>query len=352
MNAVRTVCGDIPRSKLGVVSTHEHVLLDLTAFYRERPVPGIKNPAEQKVEMWNLGVLSRDCYALRDNLILDDEALQSSELNYFRDAGGNTIVDASLPGIGRNPLALRRISEKTGLNIVMGTGFYVGETHPKALEGMSEEQIADIMIGEIRCGAENTGVRAGYIGEIGVSEIFDERERKVLRAAAAAQRETAVAVNVHINPWTTNGIEAADILIKTGVPAERICISHIDVENREDYVFQLLSKGVYVEFDNFGKEFYIRREVRNSGYGLFVRDLDRIKFLKKLIDAGYSDRILLSCDLCLKNLLHRYGGWGYDHVLTNVLPMMEDEGVSGAQIQKLLKKNPADWLMGKERKRC
>ena len=116
------------------------------------------------------------------------------------------------------------------------------------------------------------------------------------------------------------------------------------MENREDYILELLKKGVYVEFDNFGKEYYIRREVRNSGYGLFVHDTERVSLLKKLIDMGYIKQILLTCDLCLKNLLHSYGGWGYDHVLTNIVPMMEDEGITNEQIKTMLVKNPADWL--------
>lgn len=348
MKILKTVCGNISRNEIGVTSTHEHVLLDLTAFYTERPVAGINNPSTQKVEMWNLGVLSRDCYALKDNLLLDDEGLQANELLKFRDAGGKTVVDASLPGIGRDAKALKRISEKTGLQIVMGTGFYVGETHPKELENMTERQIADIMVKELTDGVGDTGICAGYIGEIGISEIFDDKERKVLRAAALAQKDTDVAINIHINPWTTNGLEAADILLKEGVRPNRICISHIDVENREDYVFALLEKGVYVEFDNFGKEYYIKREVRNSGYGLFVHDTERVTFLKKIIDKGYLNRVLLSCDLCLKNLLHAYGGWGYDHLLVNVVPMMLDEGITQEQINKMLINNPANWLLGEK----
>ena len=113
-------------------------------------------------------------------------------------------------------------------------------------------------------------------------------------------------------------------------------------------MYALLRKGVYVEFDNFGKEYYIRREVRNSGYGLFVHDTQRVTSLKKLIDDGFLHQVLLSCDLCLKNLMHTYGGWGYDHVLTNIVPMMEDEGITTEQIQTMLVKNPADWLCGKE----
>lgn len=343
---VKSVTKELSRNELGTVTSHEHVLLDLTAFYQALPVAGIEDPATQKVEMWNLGILSRDCYALRDNLLLDSEALAVKELGYFKNAGGNTVVDASLPGIGRDPKALARISEETGLNIIMGTGFYVGETHPKEFDNMTDEEIAELMVKELEDGVD--GVPAGYIGEIGISEIFDDKERRVLRAAAIASNKTGAAINVHINPWTTNGIEAADILLNAGVPAQKICISHIDVENREEYIYALLKKGVYVEFDNFGKEYYIKREVRNSGYGLFVHDTDRVTLLKKMIDDGYLKQILLSCDVCLKNLLHAYGGWGYDHVLTNIVPMMEDEGITQEQIKTLLVDNPADWLCGKE----
>ena len=341
---VQSVCGALSREELGVVAPHEHVLLDLTAFYQALPVPGVADPATQKVEMWNLGILSRDCYALKDNLLLTDEEVAVRELGFFKAAGGKTVVDASLNGIGRNPQGLKRIAERTGLNIIMGTGFYVGETHPKELASMSIEEIGGLMVQELTEGVD--GVRAGYIGEIGISEIFDDKERRVLRAAAVAQKKTGVAIQVHINPWTTNGLEAADILLSEGVDPTRISISHIDVENREDYILALLQKGVFVEFDNFGKEYYIRREVRNSGYGNFVHDTQRVALLKKLLDAGYEKQILLTCDLCLKNLLHCYGGWGYDHLLTNILPMMEDEGITQEQIHTMLVENPADWLLG------
>lgn len=339
---IRTVCGEIEKSDLGIVAPHEHVLLDLTAFYQQLPVSGIEDPATQKVEMWNLGILSRDCYALKDNLVLDDEALAIKELCFYKNAGGNTIVDASLPGIGRNPEGLKRISKATGLNIIMGTGFYVGETHPEELDYMTEDEIGQLMVDELEQGIN--GICAGYIGEIGISEIFDDKERRVLRAAAFAHKKTGAAINVHINPWTVNGIEAADILLNAGVRPEKICISHVDVENREDYILELLKKGVYIEFDNFSKEYYIRREVRNSGYGNFVHDTERVALVKKLINMGYLERILLTCDLCLKNLLHHYGGWGYDHVLTNIVPMMEDEGITIEQIKTMLVDNPANWL--------
>lgn len=84
---IKSVLGEITRDQLGVVAPHEHVLLDLTDFYQELPVPGIADPATQKVEMWNLGILSRDCYALKDNLCLTDEETAIRELDFFKNAG-------------------------------------------------------------------------------------------------------------------------------------------------------------------------------------------------------------------------------------------------------------------------
>ncbi|MBR5586433.1 MAG: hypothetical protein IKW02_00560, partial [Clostridia bacterium] len=188
----------------------------------------------------------------------------------------------------------------------------------------------------------------GVIGEIGISEIFDDKERRVLRAAAIAHKKTGAGVLVHINPWTTNGVEAMEILLEKGVSPDRIAISHIDVEDREDYVLSMLEKGVYVEFDNFGKEYFVDMEARRDGYGCFVTDVQRIEFLKTLISKGYLNQILLSCDVCLKTLLRTYGGWGYDHVLVNIVPMMKEFGISDADIDTMLRKNPADFLCGRE----
>lgn len=346
MNKINSVCGELSRSGLGTVTPHEHIFIDLSAFFSERPLMDIEKPAEEKVKMEHLGQLNRDPYALRDNLTMDDYETQKKEILRFKKAGGVTMVDATMPGIGRDPATLKRISEETGINVIMGTGFYVDSTHPSVLADMSEDDIAEMMCREINDGIN--GIKAGVIGEIGISEIFSEAERRVLRASAIAHKKTGAGVLVHINPWTENGREAAKILLDGGVAPDRIAISHIDVENREDYIFDLLDKGVYVEFDNFGKEYYVEAEARRDGYGCFVSDVERVKLVKKLIDKGYLDQILLSCDVCLKTLLRTYGGWGYDHVLVNIVPMMKEEGITEEMIDTMLVKNPADFLCGKE----
>lgn len=342
--AIQTVNGVITKEQAGIITPHEHIFIELTPFFDEHYVPDCVNPSTEKVSIGNLGELYRDPYALKDDLIIEDMQTQIYEINRFKRAGGSTIVDATMPGIGRNPIKLKEISTKTGINVVMGTGFYVYSSHPSSLKQMSEEEIADLMVKEILLGVDGTDIKAGVIGEIGISEIFNEEERKVLRASAIAHKKTGTSVLVHINPWTTNGLEATKILLDAGVSPKKIAISHVDVENNIDYVKKLLSLGVYIEFDNFGKEYYVRREVRNSGYGLFVNDLQRVKLIKELIDLGYEDQILCSCDVCLKICLRSFGGWGYDHVLVNVLPMLEDEGVSKEQIDKIIRINPAKFI--------
>ena len=210
---------------------------------------------------------------------------------------------------------------------------------------MTETEIAEEMLREINEGVD--GVKAGVIGEIGISEVFDEAERRVLRAAAIAQKKSGVGILLHINPWTVNGLEAVSILLEQDVAPDRIAVSHIDVENREEYVLALLEQGVFVEFDNFGKEYYVEADARREGYGCFVSDLQRVSFLQLLIQKGYLKQILLSCDVCLKTLLRTYGGWGYDHLLRNVLPMMREAGISENEINTMLKENPADFLCGR-----
>lgn len=342
--SVQTVLGPINARDMGVTTAHEHVFIELTGFFEEHPLRDIPDPATRPVTMDVLGALARDPYALRDNLRFDDFETQKKELLFFARAGGKTVVDATTIGIGRDPARLRRMAEETGLNIVMGAGYYVGGTHSPEVRASTPEQLAENMLAELREGMDGTDVRAGYIGEIGISEVFDDSERRVLKGAAIAQKETSTAIQVHINPWTQNGLEAARILIDAGVSPDRICIDHIDMENRWDYITTLLNMGTYVEFDNFGKQSYIDRDARRPGYDNFAQDTDRVLLLKRLIEAGYGDKILLSCDVCLKTLLRTYGGWGYDHILVNVLPMMDEAGIAAKDIDKLLVTNPANFF--------
>src|SRR5215475_3655911 len=93
MPFIRTVLGDIPPESLGVTYMHEHLIGQ-----------SLKPDSDPDMR-------------------LDSEAAASYELTLFNLAGGQSIVEMSPPDHSRNPAALRRLSEATGVHIISVTGF-------------------------------------------------------------------------------------------------------------------------------------------------------------------------------------------------------------------------------------
>ena len=277
-------------------------------------------------------------YAVLDNALLSDEMDAEKELLLFKQAGGKTVVDCTLDEIGRDPLKLKRLSEKTGVQIVMGCGHYYHKAHFPYVKDASVETLANELRQDIFVGVGDTGVKAGVIGEIGTSAVMSNDEKKALRAAGIVGAETGKAVHVHTDLYTENGFEVIEILTREGMKAEKICIDHVDVWLRPDYIRALLDKGAFVEFDNFGKEFYVSESRR------FAYDLERIKLLATLLNEGYGKQILLSNDICLKTMWCRFGGNGYAHILQTVRKMAYENGISENAYDALLSENVKNFL--------
>lgn len=341
--SVMTVLGPISSESLGITLSHEHLFIDLRNQFTEFEDEEKRRISREKLCMNNLGVVRRNPYAIKDNLILDNLELSVEEANVFKALGGSTIVDCTSIGIYRNPGKLYELARRTGLHIIAGSGYYTHDTHPAEMDEWSLQKIADEIISDLTMGIDETGIKAGVIGEIGTSDAIHPNEKKNLLAAALAFRKTEAAIYVHTYPWSRAGLEAVDILVKDVDPA-KIVICHIDVEINLEYIRALLERGVFVEFDNFGKEFYIDPADRGFAGGMFARDIDRVRAIKKLLDWGYEKQILVTNDICLKCMLHYYGGWGYDHILRNVVPMMLDEGIRRETIDTFLGENPRHLL--------
>ncbi|QTH43598.1 hypothetical protein J4772_03955 [Cohnella sp. LGH] len=342
--SIMTVTGSVRADSLGWVLPHEHAFIDLRRLVPAASEISRRKLAQEQVDLTNIGKLMRNPYAVLDNAVIDDEGVVRDELLKFKKAGGTTFVDLTLRDIGRDPALLVGLSRELDIKIVAGCGYYINKSHPGDMDGKTVEGIAEELLSEIRYGMDGTDIKAGVIGEIGTSEIVYPNEKKTLIASAIVQKETGLGLHVHTDLYATNGYEVVNILTEHGAAAEKICINHIDVDIKMDYIKDLLNLGVYVEFDNFGKEFYADKRDRSVLRGLFARDIERVRAIKQLIDAGFLSKILISNDVCLKTCLHRYGGWGYDHVLTNIVPMMEDEGITSEQIKILMCRNPAEFL--------
>lgn len=349
--SVITVQGLINAEELGITLPHEHIFLDLRNQYREPSEVTRKSIGEQKVDINNLDILRRNPLAIKDNLVINDVKLAEGELFRFKKAGGDSVVDVTNIGLGRDPKALRGISRVVGINIIAGCGYYYHDTHPEDMDEKTVEQIIDEMITDINAGIDGTDIKAGVIGEIGISEEMHSNEEKVLVAAAKASAVTGVGIQVHIFPWNKKGdyplgLDALDILCSKGAKPEKIAINHVDVaiDFNLDYCKEICKRGAYAQFDNFGHEFYIDKSERKFLPGPFATDVQRVDAIKKLIDLGFLSNILISSDICHKSLLHGYGGWGYDHILTNIVPMMKDKDITDTQINVLLKENPKNFL--------
>lgn len=334
---INTVTGEIHENDLGVTSSHEHIFIDMKGCVN---ITGNEPPVfYDKITMENRCEVFKDPYGILDNALLEgiDDAV--AEMEYFKQYGGQTVVDVTLDEIGRDPLALREVSERSGVNIILGCGHYYHKAHFPYVKDATVEQLAKEMIDDITVGIGDTGIKAGVIGEIGTSAVISPDEMKVLTAAGIAGKETGKAIHIHTDLFTENGYEIVKVLTGEGVSPDKICIDHIDVLLRPDYIRGLLNMGVYVEFDDFGKEFYVSKNNR------FAYDLERIYLLKTLIDEGYGERILVCNDICLKTMWKKFGGSGYAHILRTVKDMAVENGIDSETYNKILTENVKNFLI-------
>ena len=345
---IETVLGPVDASQLGLIAPHEHFFIDTTFEAITPTAEEAKALFDSPVSISNIDVLRRNPFLVRDNMVLEDLNTAVYELQRFRKAGGTTVVDLTNIGIRRDLSKLRELSKKTGVNIIAGCGLYTGLTVPKPYRSMDADRIARWMIEEIKYGDPETGIKPGVIGEIGTSETVEPLEEISLRAAAYANLETGLPIYIHTYPWSRASLDAIRILTGEGVRPEQICICHLDVAFDEEYLSLVFDSGVYAMFDNFGKEYYFPKQDAVFSGGPFETDIDRVRMLIRLIRQNRADRLLLATDVCLKSLLHTYGGWSYDHIFTNITVMMENEGISPDDLDTILCKNPLRFLTARQ----
>ena len=338
---VQTVLGPAHPSELGATTTHEHLYNDFSFMYRPAQDSPSQQLADAPITLENLGWIRRNYYSNRSNLQLMDLDTTIGEVRKYSEVGGGAIVDATTAGIGRKPDALVQISRESGVHIIMGAGFYVEAAHPEDMDERSVEDLAREIIADIVEGVDGSGAKAGIIGEVGCTWPLAPNERKSLLAAAIAQRETGAAILVHPGRDPEAPLEILELLASGGADISRVIMGHLD---RTVFDFTSLqgiaASGCYLEWDLFGNE--------GSYYPLAELDMpsdaQRLDFIKRVADAGYSDRIVIGQDIFTKHRLARYGGHGYGHILENIVPKMRRKGFSEDVIRAITVGNPATIL--------
>jgi phosphotriesterase-related protein len=335
---VQTVLGAIEPEAMGTTITHEHLLVDERPIYSEPEEPERKATYHAPLTM---DVLSRIHYAGHanlENVTMLDEAMAIEEISAYKRAGGDTVVEVTPIGIHRQPEGLARIAAATGLNIVMGSSYYVGAAHPPDMGDREEAEITDEIVTEIREGVGGTGIRPGLIGEVGCSWPLTDNERKVLRASARAQRLTGAPLMIHPGRDEAAPMQAADIVRDVGADLSRTIMCHID---RTIFTHRILgalaATGCIIEYDMFGLE-----------HALYTPNLDvdlpndgkRIEWIRWLIAEGFGHQVVVSHDIDNRTSLARYGGAGYAHILKNVVPRMRARGMTEDEIGAILVETP------------
>lgn len=345
-----TVAGPMDPAKAGIVLPHEHFFLDLSLPFDDperwrragrRPPAGEEDRRvyDLQLHLDNWAEVRRLLWRTRDPLILDDYDVAVSEAQAFREAGGATVIDVTTRGLGRDPVRLAALAEETGLNIVIGTGWYREGWRPVDFDGLDADALADIMVREIIEGVDGGGIRAGVIGEIPAMDLRtdpDSTDVRQLRAAARASVRIGAAITLH--QWVGDGRDLSktlDILAAEGADLTRVIVGHIggDALAQLPILEAALARGVTLQFDLLGVPFLLEEPVDDTRGAL--------EAVLALLDRGYADRILLSQDVCTKVQLKRYGGNGYDYVLTQVVPWLQQQGVEENVIRQMLVDTPA-----------
>jgi phosphotriesterase-related protein len=335
----QTVLGPVAGDAMGITLPHEHLLIDFKVMFVEPAAASDKGRAWEPVSLANLGWIRQNFNSNLDNLRLVDERVARDEILLFKQVGGQTVIDPTNRSLGRDPLALARIARATGLNVVMGAGYYVAAAHPPDMDARSADDLAREIVADVRAGAGDTGVRAGLIGEIGCTWPWTDNEKKVVRAAVAAQRETGAPLMIHPGRNPGAPMEIAEFVRREGGDLRRTIMCHIDRTIADvKAVIDLARTGMWLEYDLFGLE---------TSYYPYQPSFDmpndggRMAHVLALMEAGHTGQILLSHDIAYKHCLVAYGGYGYHHLLVNVVPRLRAKGVDDAGLRRLLVENPA-----------
>ncbi|MBO55605.1 MAG: phosphotriesterase-related protein [Dehalococcoidia bacterium] len=315
MSQIETVLGPISTDQLGFTLCHEHVgtnAAGIRQIYPEFIDPG-----------------------------LEDQSVKA--LSEAREEGLKTIVDLTTIDLGRDINLIKRVSERTGVQIIAATGNHLavprpfGDVHPSVL--------SELYIRELRTGIEGTNIKAGIIKVASDAGGVTQPQEIVLRAAALTHLETEAPISTHT--WSPDkvGLQQIRILKEEGVDLSKVYIGHSNDDTDISYLHELLNSGVWIGLDRYP-----------GGVRAGTPDWEkRTEIVKQLIDDGYVNRMILSHDYSVPKARHgveaqearqRANPDGYNFITRKVLPRLLYLGVSQSDIDTMMIQNPKRFLEG------
>ncbi|MNO39199.1 hypothetical protein D3C76_293210 [compost metagenome] len=297
---LHTVNGLIDVMEISSTMIHEHLVFDLTH---------VRNDADSKLQ-------SSDVI---------------EEIVGLKALGCDLMVEVSNIGMGRDPLGMLEISERTGMSIIASTGFYKECFYPSYVFESSSESLSEIFIHDIEVGMDGTSIKAGLIAEIGSSlNEITATEEVVFHAAIIAHQATGAPISTHCEIGTM-GMQQLALFEKYGANLSKVSFGHQDLNLDINEQRELLRSGAYIQFDTIGKNNY-------------RTDEDRALNLVRLLEDGFENSLMLSCDITRKSHLRQHGGHGYNHLFESFIPKLRDYGVTDNMLEKMLMVNPRHFL--------
>ena len=296
---VMTVTGPIDPADLGPTDAHEHLFMQTPA--------------------------------LPDDTLADYDRA-AAELEEGKASGLRALIELTPIGMGRRPDLLRQAALATGVAIVAATGFH-RDAHYSAGDWVLEASIEDLtarVVAELTVGIDDTDVRAGVIKGGASLDGTSAAEERRLRAVGRAAVATGAGVIVHTEAGTF-GAEIVDLLTSEGLPASRITLAHLDRRLDPALHIQTLERGVNLVYDTIGR-------------GKYAPDSARVELIAEVIEAAFTDRLMLGLDLGRRSYFRSYGGEpGMRHLMASFVPELRRR-VGEAAVHAMLVGNPARIL--------
>jgi phosphotriesterase-related protein len=312
---VHTFRGPIDPGDLGQTLIHEHVFVRNAELELNLPDPEWDPGAAVETAVRGLQTLSA--------------------------LGIGTVVDLTVPGLGRDVRLVGEVADRAPVNLVASTGWYTPNVLPTyfGYHGPSRQidgpdPLVTLFVRDIAEGIAGTKVRAGMLKVMADADGITADVARIMDAAAAAHRETGVPITTHSHPASRNGLLQQAYLTERGVSADRIIIGHSGDSEDVDYLRQLMDNGSTIGMDRFGMEHVLS-------------DDRRVATVMALLGLGYADRMVLSHDAAFYSHVTpptwraaSAPRWRVDTISRSIVPMLLDAGAPADAVDQMLVRNP------------
>ena len=317
MSTINSVLGPIDTANLGFTLSHEHVQVASAGIQQVFPE------------------------------FLDREGTVETGVAKLGEAyaeGVRTIVDLTTIDIGRDIRMIEEVSRRSGMQIIAATGCW--RDIPRVFWSASPDTIADLFTREIEVGIEGTGIKAGLIKVANDAEGVTPQGEIVLRAAARAQKRTGVPISTHSAARERVGDRQVDIFEEEGVDLDRVYIGHSNDTLDIDYLTGIMKRGAWIGLDRYPGG----RVAGNPDWE------QRTETVRRLMDAGYGDRIMISHDWQvsihiasreMQEQRHQFNPDGFLFISRYVLPRLRELGATDAVLHQLTVENPRRFFEGR-----